>query len=242
MPVADLPAAGERRGAGKGAGVAPEVEAQATELYLVRHGETAWNRAGRLQGSRDLPLNEVGRRQAEALAELLRPRTISAVFCSPLRRARQTAERILAGRDVPLQILPELAEMRCGAWEGLDAAERERRYPRVFEEWREDPWRAAIPDGEPLEQLHDRAGRALGAILRESAGKRVVVSGHGFLNRVILLSLLGRPRDSFWELKQANASCHVLRWDAAIPDPSSPTFPPPRVSEVLAGEYADAQG
>lgn len=242
MPVAVLPTAGETGGAGKGAGVAPDVEAPATELYLVRHGETAWNRAGRLQGSRDLPLNERGRRQAGALAERFRSRGIRAVYCSPLLRARETAALILAGRDVPLHILPDLAEMRCGAWEGLDVAERERRYPEVAREWRENPWRAAIPDAEPLEQVHRRVGRALAAILRESAGKRVVVSGHGFLNRVILLSLLGRPRDSFWELEQANASCHVLRWDGAIPhpDPSSSTFPPPRVSEVLVGECAQA--
>ncbi|HEX6910165.1 MAG TPA: histidine phosphatase family protein, partial [Longimicrobium sp.] len=116
-------APGARDGAGQGA----DVEAPATVLYLVRHGETAWNRTGRLQGSRDLPLNEAGRRQAAALAEHFRARSISAAYSSPLRRARETAGAILAGRDVPVQVLPDLAEMRCGAWEGLDAAERERR-------------------------------------------------------------------------------------------------------------------
>lgn len=240
-PTAVIHPVGEPNG-GAGQVVAPEVEAPATVLYLLRHGETAWNRTGRLQGSRDLPLNEVGRRQVSALAELFRSRSISAAFSSPLRRARETAERVLAGRDVPLRILPELAEMRCGAWEGLDAAERERRYPQIVKAWRENPWHAAIPGAEPLEQVYLRVGRALGAILQESIGRSVVLSGHGFLNRVILLSLLGRPRDAFWELKQPNASCHVLRWDGAIPhrDPLSFAAPPPRMSEVLVGECADA--
>jgi broad specificity phosphatase PhoE len=211
-------------------------------LYLDRHGETEWNRAGRLQGSRDLPLNEAGRRQVAALAELFRSRSISAAFSSPLRRARETAELILAGRGVPLQILPDLAEMRCGAWEGLDAAQREHRYPQVVKEWSQDPWRAAIPGAEPLEEVYLRARRVLGAILQEHVGQSVILSGHGFLNRVILISLLGRPRDAFWELKQPNASCHVLRWDGAIPhrDLASSTFPPPDMSEILVGRRADA--
>lgn len=225
-----------------GPGAVPDAQAPATVLYLVRHGETAWNRTGRLQGSRDLPLNEVGRRQAAALAERFRSRSISAVFSSPLRRARETAGAILAGRDASLRIVPDLAEMRCGAWEGLDAAERERRYPHAVRAWRERPWQAGIPGAEPLEDVRLRAGRALGAILRESIGTSVVLSGHGFLNRVILLSLLGRPREAFWDLKQPNASCHVLCWEGTIPhgDPLSPASPLPRMDEVLVGEAAGA--
>ena len=234
-------AAGRVPGAGENAPEAPATSPGATVLYLVRHGETEWNRTRRLQGSRDVALNDTGRRQAVALAELLRSRSISAAFSSPLRRARETAELILTGRDVPLRIVPELAEMDCGAWEGLDATERERGYPQAVQAWKQNPWQAAIPGAESLEQLHSRARGALEAILRESIGESVLLSGHGFFNRVILLSLLRLPRAAFWELEQPNASCHVLRWDGTLPhpDPLSAASPTPHMSEVLVGRCAE---
>jgi probable phosphoglycerate mutase len=132
--------------------------------------------------------------------------------------------------------------MHCGAWEGLDVAERERRYPEEMKLWKQDPWRTAIPGAESLEQVHLRAGRVLQRVLREHAGQSVMLSGHGFFNRVTLLSLLGLPRNAFWDLKQPNASCHVLRWEGTLPRPDPVTLvsPLPHRGELLVGQPADA--
>lgn len=88
-------------------------------LYILRHGRTAWNDAGRLQGRTDIPLNEEGRRSARAAGEELEPVPFSAAFTSPLLRAKETAELILRGRSTPLRCDEDLIELCYGAAEGM---------------------------------------------------------------------------------------------------------------------------
>ena len=97
--------------------------------FLVRHGETDWNAAGRAQGQSQVPLNAAGRAQARALATRLRPLRFSAAYASDLRRVTETAAAILYGRDLPLVPSPALREKCFGEWEGMTFAELEARYP-----------------------------------------------------------------------------------------------------------------
>ena len=94
-------------------------------FYLVRHGQTDWNRAGKIQGTTDIPLNETGRQQAEQLATVLKERSgypaktrIDAVYASPLARAFQTAEILAKEEKLPLRRLTGLRERDFGCWEG----------------------------------------------------------------------------------------------------------------------------
>ncbi len=96
-------------------------------LFLIRHGETDWNRLGRFQGVRDIPLNDEGRRQARALAERW-TQNLDAVISSPLSRARETAAILAEARGVSLESDPLLAERAYGDAEGLTLAERRERY------------------------------------------------------------------------------------------------------------------
>ena len=93
------------------------------QIYLVRHGETDWNREMKFQGWADIALNEAGRAQARALAARLKPIPIDAAFCSDLRRAQETAEILLPGRKTPLQPDPLLREMNFGPLEGKPCAD-----------------------------------------------------------------------------------------------------------------------
>jgi broad specificity phosphatase PhoE len=184
-----------------------------THIYLVRHGETDWNRRGLLQGTTDIALNQAGRAQARALAERLRPVRFDAVYTSPLRRARETAEAVVAGRDgVPLFVVPELREFSYGLWQGRGSAPRARCSPGLELRWREDPWRVRFPGGETLAEMQARAHRALDQILGAHPGGTVLVSGHGHLNRVLLIDALGCPRDRFWKIEQENGCCYMLRF------------------------------
>ena len=88
-------------------------------VLLVRHGETDWNAQRRYQGQTDVPLNEAGRRQADALAERLAGEEISAVLSSDRQRARQTALAIAAPHGLPVQEEPRMCEIALGDWEGL---------------------------------------------------------------------------------------------------------------------------
>ena len=182
----------------------------ATRVYLVRHGETEWNRQGRLQGTADVPLNERGRAQAAALAARLRGVHFDAAFSSPLGRALETAAAVWAGRPGAVSVLDDLREIGYGRWQGLDATARDADDRALHRRWREAPWDVTFPHGESLHDVERRARRAIAHLAGAWPDATVLVSGHGHLNRVLLLAARGEPRDRFWALDQPNAGCTVV--------------------------------
>jgi broad specificity phosphatase PhoE len=165
-------------------------------LYYIRHGETDWNVAGRLQGSRDTPLNAVGRRQAAACADILRDLLARdgrapgdfAHVASPLMRARETAEIMRAALDLApgdYRVDARLCEIRFGEWEGLTLREVRARSPQALAERERDKWDFVPPGGESYAQVAVRM-RAWYAAL---AGDAVVVA-HGGTARA-LIAVLG---------------------------------------------------
>jgi broad specificity phosphatase PhoE len=138
-----------------------------TTLLLARHGETDWNRTFRIQGSSDIELNELGRRQAQALARELTDVDLDAIYSSDLRRARATAEAVAATHGLEVRFDPRLRERSFGSWEGLT---------------RDDV--AALPagshhDGETDDEVRERMLEAVQAIADEHPGEQVLVVSHG---------------------------------------------------------------
>ena len=117
-----------------------------TRLVLVRHGETSWNSEGRFQGRADIPLSEVGQRQAVALAAALAREEMHAIYSSDLRRAWDTALAIAERHSVPVCREPGLREMDFGSWEGLTYDQIRGIWPNVLAAWQADPLRVAPPD------------------------------------------------------------------------------------------------
>lgn len=192
-----------------------------TTIYLVRHGETDWNRRALYQGTTDVSLNEDGRRQARALAERLRETRWDAAYTSPLRRATDTAEAVLQGSGVPARVLPELREISYGLWQGRGSEPAGRCSPGLEWRWRHDPWTVRFPGGETLDEVRLRARAAWRRIAAAHPGETVLVSGHGHLNRVLLIDTLEWPRERFWTIAQSNACCYRLRtessgWSASL--------------------------
>lgn len=182
-------------------------------IYLVRHGETDWNRRALYQGTTDVPLNAAGRAQAEALGEALREVRFDAAYTSPLRRARDTAEAVLRGTGVPLVTVPELRELSYGLWQGRGSRPAGRCSPGLEWRWRHDPWSVCFPGGESLYDVKARAARTLDRIVRAHPDGTVLLSGHGHLNRVLLIHALGWARERFWEIEQDNGGC----WRVELP-------------------------
>ncbi len=180
------------------------------KLYLIRHGETDWNRAGIFQGTTDVPLNAAGHAQAGALGDLLRGVRFDAGYTSPLRRARETAEAVLRGRGVPLVAVPELREISYGLWQGRGSEPAGRCSPGLEWKWKHQPWSVRFPGGETLDEVRERAGRALRRISDAHRGEVVLLSGHGHLNRVLLIHALGWERERFWEIDQRNGCCYRM--------------------------------
>ncbi|MDF2442244.1 MAG: putative phosphatase [Subtercola sp.] len=178
----------------------------ATTLALVRHGETDWNAERRIQGRSDVPLNDTGRAQVRATAELLRSEEWDFVVCSPLSRARESADII--ARELGLTVtsqIPELVERHYGLAEGMQDGDELRalRIPGGFLE------------AETEEEVAARASVALRGVVSENLGARIIVVAHGTLIRLTLSALSGGPVGSI-----SNAGhCvirHVLGADDAV--------------------------
>jgi broad specificity phosphatase PhoE len=146
-----------------------------TTLLLVRHGETDWNAAGRLQGHTDRPLNDYGRRQARELADRLAGDGIQAMYASDLSRARETAEILAARLGLDVVTDPDLREKDWGSWEGLTSDERAR----------------VEFAGESTEAHRERVLRAVHRIVEAHPGERVAVVTHGGSLRRIQAAVAG---------------------------------------------------
>lgn len=144
------------------------------ELWVVRHGETDWNTAARVQGWTDVPLNGAGIQQARKLAWLLQGVPFKAVFTSDLTRARMTAEALQQSVAAPLHRDRRLRERQFGSAEGLTRTEMQMRFP------------AGIPDQEPLQALADRATAFLDEMTNTFHDGRVLCVSHGGLIRTLL--------------------------------------------------------
>lgn len=181
------------------------------KIYLVRHGETAWNRANTYVGATDIALNARGREQAEMLAEFLAQSHLQAVYSSDLSRARETAEAIAARHGMQVQPVPGLREVNYGEWEGLNEAEMVSRYPETYEQWRIDPVSVRIPGGETFGELRERAFEAFREIALAHADSEAVIVAHKSVNRVILCGLLGIDIARYRMVSQGNACLNVVR-------------------------------
>ncbi|HQL47872.1 MAG: Phosphoserine phosphatase 1 [Acidobacteria bacterium ADurb.Bin340] len=181
-------------------------------IVLVRHGETAWNVEGRHQGRGcDIGLSEAGRSQAGALAERLAGQTWTRTASSPLKRARETAERLLEGADTRLILDPDLEEISHGAWEGLLASEVRDRWPDLQRAWRERPDETRLPGGETLAEVQARAWRALERLTEGlGATETLLVVTHDGVNRVLLCRVLGLPLARVWAFRQAPTGFSLL--------------------------------
>ncbi|MET0961837.1 MAG: histidine phosphatase family protein [Noviherbaspirillum sp.] len=188
-----------------------------TEIFLIRHGETAWNAERRLQGHLDIPLNEEGRRQAAALGRAMAGESIDAIFSSDLSRANSTAQAVAEVHGLPLQTDPALRERCFGAFEGLLYEELEGRYPEAHAQWRVRDPHARYPDGERrAETFAEFAQRAVDAVCRiaeSQRGKRIVIVSHGGVLDCVYRAAhdmdISAPRD----FDVLNASINRIRWD-----------------------------
>ncbi len=166
-------------------------------LYLVRHGETAYNRDGLGLGRRDVPLTARGEAQAEAIRRRLAGLPVARVYTSPLERAAAVARAIAATRDVPVVPTEDLIEMDVGDAEGLRGEEMRTRFPDFLPRWLgPNPESVPMPGGESLVDVQRRVDRFL-AVLGNSEDEAVAAVSHNFVVKVMLCRLLDLPVASF---------------------------------------------
>ena len=164
-------------------------------IYLVRHGETDWNLAGRLQGSTDIPLNELGKQSALKTAEYFRANdiAISCIMTSPLTRAKQTAEIISTVLEIPVIEVQALTERCFGEAEGLTAEERTLKFPDQD-----------IPGLEDIQVVRERVWNVLQTFTSAHADESIIIVSHGgVINAVLSILSNGEIGTGITKLKNA---------------------------------------
>jgi broad specificity phosphatase PhoE len=151
------------------------------EIWVIRHGETQWSRSGQHTGRTDVPLTEEGKRQAQALGQILAERSFTLVLTSPLRRARDTCH--LSGLGERARVIADLAEWDYGTFEGRKTSEIRTELPG----W--SIWQTDVPEGEAIEQVTTRAQR----VIEEAAAATgdIALFSHGHMLRILTACWLG---------------------------------------------------
>jgi alpha-ribazole phosphatase len=161
------------------------------EIYLIRHGQTDFSRENRFCGSIDPPLNDVGRRMADAFGAAYADRAWAGIYSSPSQRARATAAALASRAGVEPVIDDGLREVSYGEWEGLRHEDAKARWPDAYAYWAADTASRSTPGGETAFQVAARAAPVIERIKREHADGRVLIASHKATIRILICALLG---------------------------------------------------
>lgn len=182
----------------------------ATRLIAIRHGETDWNAASRIQGQLDIGLNDAGRWQARRLADVLADEALDAVYSSDLARARETAQAVAVNAGLDVRTDVGLRERGFGVFEGLTFAEIEQRFPEPARRWRQRDAGFGPEGGETLTAFYCRAVASVTALAAKHRGQHIAIVAHGgvldALYRAASRVALDAPRT--WQV--GNASINRL--------------------------------
>ncbi len=178
---------------------------QATRLIVIRHGETTWNRATRIQGHTDIPLSPLGLAQAQRLAQALSDESLAAVYASDLSRARQTAEALASVHGLAVRVDAGLRERAFGRFEGLSWDEIEKNHPEDSARWRRREPDFDVGGGESLNTFSARCLAAARRVVAAHPGENIALVAHGgvldCLYRAATRTALDAPRS--WLLGNA---------------------------------------
>ena len=186
-----------------------------TQLIIVRHGQTDWNVERRIQGWRDIDLNDNGRQQAQRLAAYLahpnsKHAPINAIYSSDLLRARHTAKAVADQLQVPLNVVQGVRERNYGILEGVPFDQMHEHHPEVAKVWKSRDPDGVIPQGETLRTFHERVTGTLQEIAQRHQQQRVMVVTHGGAMDIIWRAATGEPLEAPRKTVFLNASINRI--------------------------------
>ena len=185
------------------------------KLYFIRHGQTDWNEAGKIQGSCDIELNYHGLKQAEDLGRKLTEDgyPITAIYSSKQKRALQTADIIGQSLDLKAKAIEGLQEVNLGHWEGLSWSQVKDYYPFEYEEWYHNRRYAKPHQGEAYQEVVERAMRSVLKITQENTGDVAIIT-HNAVIMCLQCYLTDTPFDQMINFKSGNTALSII--DSAI--------------------------
>ncbi len=181
-------------------------------VILIRHGQTAWNASGRLQGQQDIPLDETGERQAMAVAQALADEDLDALYSSDLQRATATAQPLAHRLALEVHTDPGLRERGFGCLEGNTYAEIEARWPEDARAWRQRALHARPGGGESLTGFYTRCLETATRLVQHHGGQSVALVAHGGVLDCLYRAAVGVALDAPRSWQLGNATVNRLLW------------------------------
>jgi broad specificity phosphatase PhoE len=183
-----------------------------TEIILVRHGQTKWNKEKIFRGLIDVPLNETGIEQAAAAGKILSRYPVKAVYSGPLTRAVATAQEIARFHQLATQIHDGFNDLDFGEWQGLSLEEVQANFPDNFQLWVKHPKLFSLTQGESLNAVMERAFSALEILRQQHTGQTIVIVTHRVVIKSLICALLGLDNNHFWKINQDNCAINIFHF------------------------------
>ncbi len=183
------------------------------KIYLIRHGETDWNKAGKLQGSADIPLNEYGVELAQITSEQMKDIPLEIIYSSPLNRAHTTAQIMRRGREIPIIVDERLREMDFGMYEGMIVRDAGKSEDHPLHDFISHPEKYRPLEGEEFSGVITRAHSFIDEVLcpLQDNYEHVMLAVHGAFIRCFLRCVEERPLSEFWSgIPQKNCAVTTI--------------------------------
>ncbi len=184
-----------------------------TRICFIRHGETDWNLARRIQGQTDIPLNETGQAQALAMAGNAARYEFAAIFSSDLRRAYDTAQLVAAMRGIEVKKLPRLRERHFGIFQGITADEGALRHPQAYAHYKARNPEYDFETGESMLRFAERVNMAVETMVRQHCDQTVAAVCHAGVLDILYRKATGRPLDTPRDFVIPNCALNWFRFE-----------------------------
>ena len=183
-----------------------------SRIFLIRHGETNWNKEGRFQGQIDIPLNDNGKNQARKTFEYLKNISFSKAFSSSMNRPYETAQIILQNnKDIKIKKIDSLIEISHGLWEGKLEEEIKEKWPTLLQNWHDKPEEVIMPEGESIKNVSERSKEAFNKIcLSQKNSDQTLLVAHDAVNKTLICNILGMNYSNIWMIKQGNGGITII--------------------------------
>ncbi len=188
------------------------------KIFLIRHGQTLWNKEGRYQGDEDIDLTPEGIRQAKLAAGYLSEVSLSNIYSSSLKRAIDTAAFINDGRKMKVIVRDNLKEANFGEWEGIRYDRIGEKFPGDYTRWLRDPYNNSPTGGESFKVVQERAVKEIDSIVRENEDNcNIAVVTHGGIIASLLVYWLKIPVSRWWTIIQRQGAINIVIIDRGFP-------------------------
>jgi broad specificity phosphatase PhoE len=188
-----------------------------TRLILVRHGRTEWNRVEKFRGRADIKLDEIGIKQAKAVAARIANWQVSALYSSPLQRALSTSEILARPFGLEVKLLPAIIDIDYGEWQGLSPEEAAAKDYGLYSKWMESPHKVRFPRGESLTAIRERAAPAVDNLIALHPKETVVLVSHKVVCQILILIFLDLDNSHFWQITQDVCAINLFEVRGGIP-------------------------